>query len=68
MSKHKTDFFVQNEGSIFLLHPLTKAAKTWVGTFLPNDAQTFGRAIVVEHRYIGAIIEGIQGDGLVVEN
>ena len=28
---------------------------------------SFGGAIVVEHRYIGAIVDGAQADGLTVE-
>lgn len=27
---------------------------------------TFGNAVVVEHRYVWAILEGIENDGLVV--
>jgi len=61
------DFYVQNEGSIFLLHPLTTAARAWIAEHLPEDAQTFGRATVVEHRYISDIVAGIKADGLEVE-
>jgi len=60
------DFTVRNEGSIFLLTPHTDAARAWVEEHLPADAQTFGPAIVVEHRYIGDIVAGIQADGLEV--
>jgi hypothetical protein len=28
------------------------------------DAQWFGNSLVVEHRYIGALVEGIANDGL----
>lgn len=61
------DFTVQNEGSIFLLRPLTEAARDWVAEHIPADAQTFGDAIVIEHRYIGDIVDGAQRDGLTVE-
>ena len=57
----------QNEGSIFLLHPLTNTARAWVSENIPDDAQYFGRAVVVEHRYIAAIVDGAQADGLTVE-
>lgn len=60
------DFRVQNEGSIFLLHVLSGAAKEWVAEHI-GDCQWFGCAVVVEHRYISAIVEGIQSDGLTVE-
>jgi hypothetical protein len=62
-----TDFFIQNEGSIFLLHPLSDAGKEWVKEHIGDDAQTLGDAVVIEHRYIGAIVDGVQADGLSVE-
>lgn len=61
-----SDFSVQNEFTIFLLHPLTAAAREWIAEHISDDAQRFGDAVVVEHRYIGDIIDGIKGDGLEV--
>ena len=61
------DLFVQNEGSIFLLRPVSDAGLEWISEHIPEDAQFFGNAVVVEHRYIGAIVQGAQDDGLVVE-
>ena len=58
------DFVVENHSSIFLLQPLTPAANSWISERLPEDRMTFGGAVVVEHRYIWAILEGIQSDGL----
>jgi hypothetical protein len=60
------DFTVRDEGSIFLLTPETDAGRAWANDNLSEDAMTFGSAIVVEHRYIGAIVEGILADGLEV--
>ena len=60
------DFTVQNEGTIFLLQPLTDAAFQWTEEHLPGAAQRFGSAYVVEHRYICDIIDGIVADGLTV--
>lgn len=64
-NKLHPDFFVLNEGTIFLLIPLTDAASTWVDEHLPEDAQWFGNGVVVEHRYIADIVQGIVNDGLV---
>jgi hypothetical protein len=61
------DFWVQNHGSLYLLIPQTEAAQDWVGENIPDDAQWFGKGIVVEHRYIYDIVDGIRGDGLEVE-
>ena len=62
-----SDFTVNNQGTIFLLAPQTIPGHAWVDDYLPDDAQWFGNAVVVEHRYIGPIIEGIVNDGLTVE-
>lgn len=61
------DLYIQNEGSIFLLRALTDVGREWVEQHIPDDAQTFGGSIVVEHRYIGAIVQGAVNDGLEVE-
>lgn len=67
ISAHPVDFEVQNEGTIFLLHPKTQAALDWAKEHLPEDVQRFGEAYVVEHRYIQNIVDGAKNDGLTVE-
>lgn len=57
------DFLVSNQGTIYILSPFTPAAEAWLAENIGDDAQTWGRGIVVEHRYIGDIVEGIQADG-----
>ncbi|HTY74946.1 MAG TPA: hypothetical protein VMD05_05195, partial [Candidatus Nanoarchaeia archaeon] len=64
--QHTPDFVVKNEGSIFILRPVSTAAKDWANEHIPEDATHFGGGIVVEHRYIQDIIDGIKGDGLTV--
>jgi hypothetical protein len=59
-----TDFTVFNEGSIFLLQPLTSAAITWTNEYLPKDRLCFGSAVAVEHRFIADILQGITNEGL----
>ena len=65
-TKSEPDFLLSNEGSLFLLQPLTPAAVSWVEENIMNDRMTFGFAIVVEHRYIADIVRGAVSDGLVV--
>jgi hypothetical protein len=60
------DLSVRNEGSIFLLQPHTEAAHDWIAEHIPEDAMTFGDAVVVEHRYIADIVNGAIADGLAV--
>ena len=60
------DFQVQDHGSIMLLKPMTADAHDWVAAHIPSDAQFFGSAVVVEPRYMDAIVDGIQDAGLAV--
>ena len=53
-------FKIKNEGSIVLFEPLTSAAQDWWSSNVDPDAQTFGNAYAVEHRYAGDIVEGIK--------
>lgn len=60
------DFQVQNCGSIVLLIPQTEAADDFVEAHL-SHAMRFNRAVVVEPRYVAAIIEGASDEGLTFE-
>lgn len=60
------DFTVTNHGSIFLLTPMNETASEWIENNLPEDRQTLGLAVAVEHRYIADIVTGIRNDGLIV--
>lgn len=59
------DFTVANHGSIFVLTGVSEACKEWIGLNVGNEeTQTWGRdGIVVEHRYIGDIIDGLKAEG-----
>ncbi len=65
-SSPTVDFICENHGSIFLLRPVSPASVAWIEEHLPSDRITFGNAIVVEPRYVWAILVGIQDDGLAV--
>jgi hypothetical protein len=61
-----TDFICENHGSLFLLIPRSAPAKMWIQENLPPDHMTFADAVVIEPRYVWAILVGLQDDGLVV--
>lgn len=67
MEKRMIDFTVSGGGTLYLLRPLTPAAKAWAKEHIAADAQTWAGAIAVEHRYIGPLVAGIATDGLSVE-
>ena len=63
----RSDFHLQNHGSICILLAVTAAAQQWVRENLPDDAQTWGRnGTAIEPRYVAAIVHGAESDGLVV--
>jgi hypothetical protein len=62
------DFRVRDEGSLVLLWPVTAAARDWVNEHLPEDRLRWMSATVIEHRYVGDILAGIEADGLVLAN
>ena len=64
MPRPKVDFQVVNHGTLYLLIPNTPRARRWVQENLPQDHMKYDDASIIEHRYIGDIIDGIQADDL----
>lgn len=66
MSHFTPDFALQDEGRICLLSPHSTAARSWVEENIGQDNgyQPYWPTVVVEHRYIAQIVDGIQLDGL----
>lgn len=62
------DFVLENHGSIFLLRPQNEQAIAWVDEHIgsENGFQPYWPTVVVEHRYISDIVQGIRNDGLAV--
>jgi hypothetical protein len=58
-----TDAKVYNHGSIMLLKPLTEAAQEWIEVHIDEHMDWCG-SVVVEPRYIEAILGGMTDDGL----
>jgi hypothetical protein len=62
-SANPQDFRLENHGSISLLCPLSNAARLWVQAHFLSDAQWFGDSIVVEPRFVEAVVIAIHEDG-----
>jgi len=62
----QVDVYVENHGSIFLVRPVSNSACDWLTENVSEESQYFGNALVVEHRYIEALIHGLQEAGLIV--
>jgi hypothetical protein len=63
-----SDFRLQNEGSIVLLRPLTPGAVDWVNIHIGEDNgyQPNWPSVLIEPRYVEAILQGIAEDGMSV--
>ena len=46
------DVLVNNVGTLYTSCRLTLRAKEWIDEHVEDDAQWFGHALVVEHRYV----------------
>ena len=60
------DISIENHGTIFLFRLNTQAATDWVEEHVQSDAQFFGDALVVEHRYARDLATAAVADGLAV--
>src|SRR5712671_1673911 len=60
------DFFIENHFSIYLLRPITASARGWLENNLDvaGSFQPYWPTVVIEHRYVDMILEGIRNDGL----
>jgi hypothetical protein len=69
-SSPSLDFSIRDEGSILLLTPHTEPARSWIDEHIGRDNgfQPLYPTIVIEPRYVIAILEGIRVAGLEIES
>jgi hypothetical protein len=53
--------------TVYLVEPLTQAAREWLTENVTTDATWLGQNLAVEHRYIGHLVAGMIEAGLRVE-
>lgn len=58
-------FDIENHGSICLIRPLTPDVDEWLHANVDPEAQWFGKALVVEPRYVEELYEGLVAEGFV---
>lgn len=59
----RVDYLVENHGCVFLFRPLNAAARAWLAGSVQADAQWWGGALAVEHRYARDLAANLQHDG-----
>jgi len=57
---------IEDDGSLFLFHLLTDAARSWVETHVTGEHTMYDDSLVVEHRYAEDLAAGMIRDGLEV--
>lgn len=61
------DYTVENHGSIYLLRPVNDQARQNLDEHTGDEAQFFGDALVVEHRYIAPLCKQLQQEGFIIQ-
>jgi hypothetical protein len=62
----RPDVEIRFEGTICLFEPHTCRGKTWIQSHVAPDAQWFGNALAVEHRFAKDLARAIKADGLLL--
>lgn len=58
-------FYVENHGSVVLVRPTTSDVREWLEANTSEESQWFGGALVVEPRYVEALVLGLIEEGFV---
>lgn len=59
-----SDFSVQDGGSVCILRAHTEECQQWIDANVGDDeTQRWGGGIIVEPRYLGPIVEGLDAEG-----
>lgn len=61
------DIRVENYGSVYLLRPMTEVGENWLRSRVDGEATWLGNAVACEGRFLWAVVEGAQEDGLEVQ-
>ena len=63
-STEATDVLIVDGGSVLLFRLLTQRARRWVDDWVREDRLLFSDGLAVEHRYVAAVVAGIEADNL----
>lgn len=60
------DVRTEDHGSLIGFRSLSSAGQSWLSDWIPDGAQWFGGAVMVERRYAADVVAGMIDSGLVV--
>ncbi len=63
-----SDFALTLEGSIALLWPQTDEGRAWRSEHIDEFATEFASGVVIEHRFLGDIVNGIHDANLTIKD
>lgn len=63
------DFKLQGSGqdTVFILYPISEAAKEWRLEHLPPEAASWAGGLVIEHRFIDDVLIALDAEGYTIE-
>jgi hypothetical protein len=59
------DFTLTNGGSIYLLRADSPAVEEWLEEHVGGETTYWADALVIEPRYVAALVEGLEAEGFV---
>ena len=62
--KTKADVEVFGGGSVYGVQPLTQAARDWIAENVTGETTWYAGALMVGHRYVSDLLDGMQAAGL----
>lgn len=64
----KVDVVVQDNGSTVFLRPQSRQAISWINRNIGKDNgyQPYWPTVLIEPRYVEAVVDGMEADGLLV--
>jgi hypothetical protein len=64
MERQMTDLSFEDRGATWLMHSNTEAGAEWIKKYIPKNAPTFEKAIVIACRYALGVVKLAFGGGL----
>ena len=66
----ESDFRVQDEGTLVVLHPQNDHARSWIDDHLyaPDGGEPawWGGGVVIEHRFVNDVLQGLLEEGYIL--
>ncbi len=65
--RRETDVEIRGSDTVYLFDLRTDTAADWVASHVSEERLMYGGSLVVEHRFVAALVSGMVSDGLIVK-